>query len=74
MNFLILLACGLRLSNDIGHVQVFSRTGKAAAVQAKTISDISRCKELDRPRLTSILLQWVLGIVLEALSKPPYEP
>ena len=53
---------------------VFSRTGKAAAVQAKTISDMSMSKELQRPRLTPILLQWVLGIVLEALSKPPYEP
>ena len=30
--------------------------------------------ELQRPRLTPILPQWDLGIVLEALSKPPYEP
>ena len=30
--------------------------------------------ELQRPRLTSVLPQWDLGIVLEALSKPPYEP
>ena len=30
--------------------------------------------ELQRPRLTPILLQWDLSIVLEALSKPPYEP
>ena len=30
--------------------------------------------ELQRPRLTPVLPQWDLGIVLEALSKPPYEP
>ena len=31
--------------------------------------------ELQRPRLTLVLLlQWDLGIVPEALSKPPYEP
>ena len=30
--------------------------------------------ELQRPRVTPILQQWDLGIVLEALSKPPYEP
>ena len=30
--------------------------------------------ELKRPRLTPVLQQWDLGIVLEALSKPPYEP
>ena len=42
----------------------------AAAVQAKTISDMIMSMELQRPRLT----QWDLGIVLEALSKPPYEP
>ena len=30
--------------------------------------------ELQRPRVTPVLLQWDLGIVLEALSKPPYEP
>ena len=53
---------------------VLSRTGKAAAVQAKTISDMIISMELQRPRLTPVLLQWVLGIVLEAPSKPPYEP
>ena len=30
--------------------------------------------ELQRPRMTPVLLQWDLGIVLEALSKLPYEP
>ena len=53
---------------------VLSRTGKAAAVHAKTISDMIMSMELHRPRLTPVLLQWVLVIVLEAPSKPPYEP
>ena len=30
--------------------------------------------ELQRLRLTPVLPQWDLGIVPEALSKPPYEP
>ena len=30
--------------------------------------------ELRRPRLTLVLPQWDLGIVLEDLGKPPYEP
>ena len=30
--------------------------------------------ELQRPRVTPVLPQWDLGIVLEAPSKPPYEP
>ena len=30
--------------------------------------------ELQRPRVTPVLPQWDLGIVLEALSKSPYEP
>ena len=54
--------------------RVLSRTGKVAAVQANTISDMIMSMELQRPRLTAVLLQWVLGIVLEAVSKPPYEP
>ena len=53
---------------------VLSRTGKAAEVQAKTISDMIMSMELQRPRLTLVLRQWDLGIVLEALSKPLYEP
>ena len=30
--------------------------------------------ELQRPRITPVLPQWDLGIVLEALSKPLYKP
>ena len=30
--------------------------------------------ELQMPRLIPVLLQWDLGIVLEALSKTPFEP
>ena len=30
--------------------------------------------ELQKPILTLVLPQWNLGIVLEAFSKPPYEP
>ena len=45
---------------------VLSRTGKAAAVQAKTISDMVMSMELQRPRLSPVLLQWDLGIVLDA--------
>ena len=51
-----------------------SCTGRAAEVQAKTISDMIMSMELQRPKLTPVLPQWDLGIVLEALSKPPYEP
>ena len=47
---------------------------RAAEVQAKTTSDMIMSMELQRPRLTLVLPQWDLGIVLEALSKPPYEP
>ena len=49
----------------------------AAAVQAKTISDISdmiMSVELQRPRLTPVLPQWDLGMVLEALGNPFYVP
>ena len=52
---------------------VLSCTGKTAAIQAETISDMIMSMELQRPRLTPVLPQWDLGIVLEALSKPPYE-
>ena len=52
---------------------VLSRIGMAAAVKAKTISDMIMSMELQRPSLTPVLPQWDLGIVLEALSKPPYE-
>ena len=40
----------------------------------KAISDMIMSVELQRPRLTPALLQWDLGIVLEAQSKSPYEP
>ena len=50
---------------------VLNRTGKAKVVQHKTISAST---ELQRPRVMPVLPQWDLGIVLEALSKPPYEP
>ena len=53
---------------------VLSRTGKAKVVLHKTISDMIVSMELQRPRVTPVLPQWDLGIVLEALSKPPYEP
>ena len=53
---------------------ILSHTGRAAEVQAKTISDMIMSMELQRPRLTPVLPQWDLGIVLQALSKPPYEP
>ena len=58
---------------------VLSHTGNAAVVQAKTISHMITSVEvqrevLGRPRRTSVLPQWDLGIVLKALSKPPYEP
>ena len=53
---------------------VVSHTGNATAVQAKTISDmITSSMELQWPTMTPVLLQWDLGIVLEALRKPPYE-
>ena len=53
---------------------VLSRTSNAAAVQAKTISDMIISMDLKRPRMTPFLPQWDLGIMLENLSKPPYEP
>ena len=69
---------GLSLQTIKGYrfclASVLSRTGKAAAVQAKNISDIIMSMELQRPSLTPVLPQWDLRIVLEALSEPPYEP
>ena len=53
---------------------VLNRTGKARVVLHKTISDMIASMELQRPRVTPVLPQWDLGIVLEALNKPPYEP
>ena len=50
----------------------FSHTGMAAAVQAKRMSDMITSMELQRPRMTPVLLHWDLDIILEAMSKPPY--
>ena len=53
---------------------VLNHTGKARVVLHRTISDMIASMELQRPRVTPVLPQWDLGIVLEALSKSPYEP
>ena len=53
---------------------VLSHKGMAAAVQAKTMSVMLMSMELQRPRMTPVLPQWDLDIILEALSKPPYVP
>ena len=53
---------------------VLNRTGKAKVVMHKTISNMIASMELQRPRVTPVLPKWDLGIVLEALSKPLYEP
>ena len=53
---------------------VLNRTGKAKVVMHKAISNMIASMELQRPRVTPVLPQWDLGIVLEALSKPNYEP
>ena len=53
---------------------VLNRTGKAKVVMHQTISDMIVSMELQRPRVTHVFPQWDLGIVLEALSKPPCEP
>ena len=50
---------------------VLSHTRVAAAVQAKTMSDMIKSMELQRPRMTPAMPQWDLDIILEALSKPP---
>ena len=55
-------------------VSVLNRTGKAKVVLHKTISDMISSMELQRPRVTPVLPQWDLGIVLEVLNKPPYKP
>ena len=61
-------------SNDQGYriclASALIRTGKAAAVQGRTVSSMIATMELQRPRVTPVLPQWDLGIVLEALSKP----
>ena len=45
---------------------VLSRKGKASEVQAKTLSEMITFMELQRPRITPVLSQWDLGIMLEA--------
>ena len=53
---------------------VLNRTGKTKVVLHRTISDMIASMELQRPRATPVLPQWDLGVVIEALNKPPYEP
>ena len=53
---------------------VLNRTGRAKVVLHRTISDMIASMELQRPRATPVLPQWDLGVVLEALNKPPSEP
>ena len=53
---------------------VLNRTGKTRVVLHRTISDMIASMELQRPRATPVLPQWDLGVVLEALNKPPSEP
>ena len=47
---------------------VLSRTGKAAEVQAKTISDMIMSMELQRPRFTPVLPQWDLCLPPPAME------
>ena len=58
--------------NCIG--SLLNRTGRAKVVLHRTISDMIASMELQRPRTMPVLPQWDLGVVLEALSKSPYEP
>ena len=54
---------------------VLNRTGKAKVVMHQTVSDMIVSMELQRPRVMPVFFpQWDLGIVLEALSKPPCVP
>ena len=54
---------------------VLNRTGRAKVVLHRTISDMIASMELQRPRITPVLPQWDLGVVLVlVLSKSPYEP
>ena len=53
---------------------VLNHTGRAAVVQDRTVSNMISSMELQRPRLKPVLREWDLGIVLDALSRPPYEP
>ena len=53
---------------------VLNRTGNAKVVMHQTISDMIASMELQRHRVTLVLKQWDLGIVLGALSKPACDP
>ena len=53
---------------------VLNRTGKAKVVLHRTISNMIASMELQRPRVKLFLPQWDFGIVLETMSKSPYEP
>ena len=55
-------------------MSVLSPTGMAAAVQAKMMQDMITSMEFQRPRMTPVLPQWDLDIILQALSKTPYLP
>ena len=66
------MACPLKPLRGIG--SVLNRTGKTRVVLHRAISDMIASMELQRPRATPVLPQWDLGVVLEALNKPPYEP
>ena len=59
---------------DLFDTHGLSRTGKTRVVLHRAISDMIASMELQRPRATPVLPQWDLGVVLEALNKPPYEP
>ena len=76
--FTLFDTCGLSPQTVKGYRtclgSVLNRTGKTKVVLHKTISDMIASMELQRPRVTPVLPQWDLGIVLEALSKPPYKP
>ena len=50
-------------------VSVLSRTGRATAVQAKTISDVITLMELQRPRMTPVLPQCDLDYCTSGLKK-----
>ena len=53
---------------------VLIRTGRARVVLHRTISDMIASMDLQRPRIMPVVPQWDLGVVLEALSKSPFEP
>ena len=71
------LSCSTTKQQDLQKRSLDSRQLLEGPLQteckAKNISDMITSVELQRPRITPVLPQWNLGIVLEALSKPPYE-